>query len=42
MLFRSLALAIGLALAGGVALGEWMTSTLKPPVPVTAPGAGAK
>ena len=37
-----LALAIGLALAGGVALGEWMTSTLKPPVPVTAPGAGAK
>jgi uncharacterized membrane protein YjjB (DUF3815 family) len=37
-----LALAIGLALAGGVALGEWMTSTLKPPVPVTAQGAGAK
>jgi uncharacterized membrane protein YjjP (DUF1212 family) len=37
-----LALAIGLALAGGVALGEWMTSTLKPPVPITAPGTGAK
>jgi uncharacterized membrane protein YjjP (DUF1212 family) len=37
-----LALAIGLALAGGVALGEWVTNTLKPPTPVSAPSAGAK
>jgi uncharacterized membrane protein YjjB (DUF3815 family) len=37
-----LALAIGLSLAGGVALGEWLTMQLRPPTPLSAPGAGAK
>jgi uncharacterized membrane protein YjjP (DUF1212 family) len=37
-----LALAIGLALAGGVALGEWLTTQLRPATPLSAPSAGAK
>jgi hypothetical protein len=37
-----LALAIGLALAGGVALGEWLTSRVRLPTPATAPATGAK
>jgi len=37
-----LALAIGLALAGGVALGEWLTTGLRPPSPFSPPRAGAK
>jgi uncharacterized membrane protein YjjP (DUF1212 family) len=37
-----LALAIGLSLAGGVALGEWLTTQLRPATPLSAPGAGAK
>jgi uncharacterized membrane protein YjjP (DUF1212 family) len=37
-----LALAIGLALAGGVSLGEWLTSGMPRRSLTTAPGAGAK
>jgi uncharacterized membrane protein YjjP (DUF1212 family) len=37
-----LALAIGLALAGGVALGEWLTTQLRPATPLSAPGVGEK
>jgi len=37
-----LALAIGLALAGGVALGEWLTSQVRLPTPATAPTTRAK